>query len=74
MKASLWSADWNQVVHLRNCAAAGPGTSPYMNSAADADTLVASLARPDTSNGHSAPSALHACPDCIAPLLENAHG
>lgn len=74
MKASLWTADHGQVVHLRNCGSTGMHPSPYMNPAPDADALVASLSRPDISNGHSAPSPLHACPECIAPLLEEAHG
>lgn len=67
--ATLWSADRNYVVHLRNCAASGPGVWPYVNSAHDVDQLVSLLERPDLANGHWAPSPMVACVECIAPLV-----
>jgi hypothetical protein len=80
-----WVADREGVVHFRNCSNSGTAPSPYtpvvplppdapIHHVVAPDELVAHLGRPDSSNGHTAPSTMRACADCIEPLLEEDNG
>ncbi len=75
-----WMADRESTVHFRNCGSAGTAPSPYtpvmptapgapVRHVVTADEMAEHLGRTDVSNGHSAPSLLMACVDCIAPLV-----
>ncbi len=69
MKTTMFEADREMVVHLKNCGSEGPGAAPYFTTATTPDEMVALLARPEIANGHSAPSRMRACGACILPLV-----
>lgn len=68
--APLWVIDDVEVVHTHRCADILHPIADYFTAPRSATTLIEHLARPDIANGHTAPSNLVPCDNCVRGAAE----
>lgn len=68
--APLWVIDEVEVVHTHRCSDIQEPGQDYFTAARTATDLIEHLARPDIANGHTAPSNIIPCDNCIRGAAE----
>lgn len=66
----IWVIDELEIVHTVRCRDITEPATDYKTKARTATDLMEQLARPDTKDGHAAPTTLVHCDECIVPLIE----
>lgn len=65
-----WVIDADQIVHTPSCVGITPRSTPYVVKIPNDGSMAEHLLRPETANGHSAPSRVRACKLCVNAMID----